>query len=347
MVNTGYKNGVIAQLERSLGRPLHWFVCMLHANELPLRHLLQFLDGSTTGPRGFSGEIGKKLEGCESLTIVRFQPIEVELPNVDYNVLSSDQKYLHEICLAISSGNFTADLSHRYPGPLAHARWLTCANRLLRLYAATEIPLKNLDILATFVIKVYAPTWFDIKIKSSCLDGPKHLLKMVKRSRYLPENILKIIDPVIQRNSFFAHPENLLLCMLNDERLSIRELGLRRILKSRVDSTPGIIRQFTIPGLNFSATNYEDLIDWQTCELTEPPMLAATPNSELRELIRTLPEMNLVRFPCHTQAVGRMVKLVTEASLSATGTEARDGFVTAKLKSRSEMSKFNTKRDFN
>lgn len=76
-------------------------------------------------------------------------------------------------------------------------------------------------------------------------------------------------------------------------------------------------------------------------------MLAATPNSELRELIRTLPEMNLVRFPCHTQAVGRMVKLVTEASLSATGTEARDGFVTAKLKSRSEMSKFNTKRDFN
>lgn len=350
VVNTGRKNGVIAYIERHLGRPLQWFICMLHANELPLRHLLQYLDGSTTGPRGFSGEIGKSLQSCENVSIVNFQPIEVELPYVDYETISSDQKYLYEMCLAISSGTIKEDLSHKNPGPLCHSRWLTCANRILRLYAATEMPSRNLDVLATFVIKVYAPTWFNIKLKSSCLDGPKHLLEMIKRSRYLPEEILKIIDPVIERNSYFAHPENILLCMLNDERLHIRELSLRRILKSRETSNSGTsatVREFTVPKLNFNAESYEELINWQTCKVTEPPFTAQISKVELLELIKSVPKMNLVEFPCHTQAVERTVKLVTEASLAVAGTEARDGFIMTKLKSRSGMPNFNTKKEFN
>lgn len=72
VVNTGYKNGIIRQLELSLGRPLHWFVCLLHTNELPLRHLLQHLDGKTTGPKGYCGEIGKMLESCEKMPVIDF-----------------------------------------------------------------------------------------------------------------------------------------------------------------------------------------------------------------------------------------------------------------------------------
>ena len=41
------------------------------------------------------------------------------------------------------------------------------------------------------------------------------------------------VHAVIQRHSYFAHSENLLLTMLFDERFHIPELGLRRILKSR------------------------------------------------------------------------------------------------------------------
>lgn len=37
--NTSWKSGVIRNMELKLGRPLQWFICQLHANELPLRHL--------------------------------------------------------------------------------------------------------------------------------------------------------------------------------------------------------------------------------------------------------------------------------------------------------------------
>ncbi|ESN92992.1 hypothetical protein HELRODRAFT_165142 [Helobdella robusta] len=53
VINTGLTNGVIRQLELFIGRPLQWHICLLHTNELPLRHLIQFLDGKTSNPRCF------------------------------------------------------------------------------------------------------------------------------------------------------------------------------------------------------------------------------------------------------------------------------------------------------
>ena len=49
-------------------------------------------------------------------------------------------------------------------------------------------------------------------------------------------DIRNIVYPLIQRNAFFAHPENLLLYMINDESSDIRQLGWRRIKKAREQS---------------------------------------------------------------------------------------------------------------
>lgn len=57
VTNTGVKGEVIRLLEESLQRPLHWIVCMRHANGLPLRHLVAGIDGKISGPRGFTGLI--------------------------------------------------------------------------------------------------------------------------------------------------------------------------------------------------------------------------------------------------------------------------------------------------
>lgn len=46
-VNTGHKAGVIRRLEETFEHPLQWLVCLLHTNELPLRHLFEALDGAT------------------------------------------------------------------------------------------------------------------------------------------------------------------------------------------------------------------------------------------------------------------------------------------------------------
>ena len=60
-VNTGWKQGMVAHLERELQRKLLLLSCMLHVNELPFRHLFDQCDGGfgTTGPNSFGGEMGK------------------------------------------------------------------------------------------------------------------------------------------------------------------------------------------------------------------------------------------------------------------------------------------------
>ena len=46
--NTGWKNGVICNPELKIFRPSHWFICLLHFNELPFRHLFESVDDDTT-----------------------------------------------------------------------------------------------------------------------------------------------------------------------------------------------------------------------------------------------------------------------------------------------------------
>lgn len=77
--------------------------------------------------------------------------------------------------------------------------------------------------------------WFTIKCKPKCTEGAKHLMEAIVRSRYLSYDLKKIVDPVIQRNGYFGHPENILLVMLVDERKAIRELAYRRIIKARTN----------------------------------------------------------------------------------------------------------------
>jgi len=54
----------------------------------------------------------------------------------------------------------------------------------------------------------------------------------------------------------------------------------------------------------------------------------------------------LEKFPCHTQAVERHVKMVTEAGKSVCGKERREGYIRAKIASRKNMTKYNTKCDW-
>ncbi|KAB0790440.1 hypothetical protein PPYR_15181, partial [Photinus pyralis] len=75
---------------------------------------------------------------------------------------------------------------------MAHSRWFTTANRILKLYISTENPSYNLNILTEYVIRVYAPTWFEIKIRPSCCYGSYHFFGIIKKSRFLPEELKKV-----------------------------------------------------------------------------------------------------------------------------------------------------------
>ncbi|CAH0558648.1 unnamed protein product [Brassicogethes aeneus] len=114
-------------------------------------------------------------------------------------------------------------------------------------------------MLVNYIVKTYAPVWFVIKRYQSVKYGPKHIFKVVQTTRYLPDDIKKIIDPVIQRSAFFCHPENMLLAMIVDEREHIRELGYRRVLRAKTEIPKGkSVRNFVTPLINFDATDYTE-----------------------------------------------------------------------------------------
>lgn len=165
--------------------------------------------------------------------MVSFKSINTELPEVTQNDLSTDQKYLFQMCCAIRDGNCPTNLATKDPGKMSHARWLTTANRVLRLYVSTINPSLNLPILTEYIIKVYSPVWFAIKTKPLIYDGARHLWKAIKASRIFSDKVKKVIDKVFQDNAYFAHPENILLAMLTDSRQYIRQLAVRRIMKAR------------------------------------------------------------------------------------------------------------------
>ena len=55
----GHKTGMLAVLEKKLGRKLQTVGCNLHQNELPFRSLFKKIDGATKSPNHFAGPTGK------------------------------------------------------------------------------------------------------------------------------------------------------------------------------------------------------------------------------------------------------------------------------------------------
>ena len=148
-VMTGAHKRCIRTLEEFLRRPLQWVICLLHCNELPLRHVFMFVDGTTKSPDtgSFSGPIGQNLtENVRSWPVVNFKRIRnpgfPELPNHVIDDLSTDQHYAYRICMAIITGEVDPDLEFLDIGPIVHSRWLTLACRILRYYTSQEKPSK-------------------------------------------------------------------------------------------------------------------------------------------------------------------------------------------------------------
>ena len=120
-VHTGKNGGVCRLFELFSGRPVHWFICQLHSNELNLRELFTRLDGVTSGPKSFSGPIGKKLAGqLEKKPVVPFQAIPGNIPDLGPETvldLSTNLHLLYRLATGVS-GHMPNELAGRKIGPL-------------------------------------------------------------------------------------------------------------------------------------------------------------------------------------------------------------------------------------
>jgi hypothetical protein len=152
--------------------------------------------------------------------------------------LSADQIYLLRACLAVQQGYTASEhinfLQTAMPGNLCHYRWLTKANRILHLYMSKQDCSQQLFRITRFILNVYAPCWFHVKQQSSCLDGARNFFYIMKRCYELGPEDFESVEPVLHNNSYFAHPENILLAGVTDEDEVIRKFACEKILGARV-----------------------------------------------------------------------------------------------------------------
>ena len=116
-------------------------------------------------------------------------------------------------------------------GPVNHSRWLTTANRLLRFWVSKHgvkgKNLKNLQYIVEFIIGVYYPCWFNVKVKQSWIEGPRHILFQQDCLGSQRKEVLDIVMPTVRRSA--------LLCS-EDQRERTEEV--ERILAIRGDGDP-------------------------------------------------------------------------------------------------------------
>ena len=137
---------------------------------------------------------------------------------------------------------------------------------------------------------------FTIKTSKHCTDGPKLVYQAMQYTRYLSKPLLEVVDPVIERNGFIAHLEYLLLIMTQGDKKSIREFGLRRVLKARqIDVRRKAVRTFTRKKINFSVKEYSEIINWMHCELSSLPQLSEISDDEIKSRIDSdsIPDWNI------------------------------------------------------
>ena len=247
-------------------------------------------------------------------------------------------------------------------------RWVPWNFLILRchhqLYSSTNEPSENFLRIIMYIMKCYVPTWFDVKCKEYITYGSKYLFSLVKRSQLLDESTRDIIHPVIQRNGYFAHSENILLTMLVDENINLRKLAFSRIIKARNAKNSSTRRAFKIPKMNQEAKTYCDLIEWPTVYLTEnadidfteseyetsywePLLLSDYSVNDLQQIVEVgKMSEDINKLLCHNQNLERAIKLVSEASKRRCLKTDREGIVRTVIASRSNMPMFESKKDY-
>ena len=351
--NTGHKGGVFFFLEQFLNRRLFWLVCQLHTNELKLRRLINITDGKTNSKDGFTGDLGKMLPLVSDMERnFSFSALQEKEPvvNLDEDIvkeLSTDQKYSHRIMKAIHTGNLDMDLACMSPGTICHSRWLTTANTFCLMWVSKHglkgKLLTRLRDIVSFIVQVYYPCWFKIKVCHSWVDGPDNVLYELSCLRTQKKSVRDVVEKVVRSSAWFAHSECVLITMLCSNDVEERSWAVDKILFIRDggelgDKSP---RPRKLPLLNLQAETLVDLIDWEGA--TEPVLTSDLTKEELDKFRGA--EMKVPYLCNHTQGVERAIKEVTEASAAVYGADRRDGFIRGRAAHRELMPRLNSKQD--
>ena len=99
----------------------------------------------------------------------------------------------------------------------------------------------------------------------------------------------------------------------------------------------------TLPKLNYSAATYDNMIEWKTAQMTEPPLLKDLSGDEIK---LNLEKPFSLDVPGNTQFVERRIKVITQKGCRAASPTLRDGITGATITSQKAMPRCKAKKDY-
>ena len=176
------------------------------------------------------------------------------------------------------------------------------------------------------VVCIYVPCVVQIRTKWDLVHAPRHLAEQVTRQRrFLSGTNLQVVQGSVARNSYMAHPENVVLGMLGDEDPQIRAQAVELIRHMRDRRSPGPVRRFHKPDIAFEAEHYTQLVDVHSAAEAadvEPPYCRLLSDADLDECLVT---PLVTGIPCNTQSTERAVRSTTESVKRVRGQRRQDG----------------------
>ena len=356
--NTGHKGGAFRWLEVFLGKELSWICCLLHYIELPLGKLITLHAGPTKGPDSRSGVLGEALTNLKQKPMVKFKPISGKVPeDIDSELLTNqDQKYFYLLAIGIQKGyKYLLDLigeMPNLPSKQHNARWLNDAAAIEYEYITTEDPSPSLIRLVTIVLNWYGPLFFAIKKEPNVSMGAIHFYNSIALSREFTTVEKVEVDECIKRNSFFAHPEFILISGLchgtPEERMKCAKMIIAARSKPKLKN-----RKFKAPGicgkLNLNANSFMEMVDLTSIRnksyVTDPPLLRLYDNDALIEFAKN-GNLILPNIPCHSVNNERCVKDTSLASSLSVGEDGRHSFILNLGENRAKIPHHPKKSDF-
>ena len=130
-------------------------------------------------------------------------------------------------------------------------------------------------------------------------------------------------------NSYYGHPENVLLSAVFDHDQNIREKAVRQIIEVRSywNEHPGF-RQFRLQykSMLWNAGHYYDYYNWKTFPKSDygsPPLLKHFSNQQLLDHAQGRIVLKLPDIPNHSQAVERWVQDTSKIAATQIGHKKR------------------------
>ena len=277
--------------------------------------------------------------------------------------LNDDQLYFYKLWVALSKGNETAGKAHnqpkelweRYPSKVHLARWANTAAAIMRLFAQRHLPAEDLQYLVNYIVNVYAPMFFIIKVHCHITMGARlYFLGIQLSKECLAKRGFKFVKRYFEINSYYGHPESVLLAAVYDDDKKVREWAVRKIIDAREywNDHPNHFRQFKLLNgdlLDYDAKHYANLIKWENLPLEEyadPPMLREYSIPQLwRHADQTEP-IYLPNVPVHSQAVERAVQRTSLAAETCIGYENRQVKILALIQDREKTGTDAKKSDY-